>query len=400
VNRDYMSSSTWSKRALDLANDAGDAKTRVLALHRLGSAMLLDGDDRGESILREALALSLESHLPVEASGVYVSLSSIWLERHELNRAEPYLKESLAFADEYQLGGFLSPMLGWYALLEMYRGLWSAVEEPARSVLNRQHSSVVGRILSLTALGRLYARKGDERAAQVLDNALELAAPTRIVAYVSPVNAARAEDAWLKGDIDKVRIEARAGLELAMSKRHPWFAGELLWWLSAAGESVDIPEWVAPVFAMQIVGDAQGAHDEWKRRGFPYEAAMALLASDEEGGLRQALAAFEELGAEPAAKHARRRLRELGVRGIPRGPHESTRTNAGGLTRRETEIAQLISDGMRNSEIAQRLFLSPKTVDHHVSSILSKLGVKARAQVGRAAERLGIRKNGESGTKK
>jgi DNA-binding NarL/FixJ family response regulator len=116
--------------------------------------------------------------------------------------------------------------------------------------------------------------------------------------------------------------------------------------------------------------------------------------------VRDALNGFERLGAEPAAKHARRRLRELGVKSIPRGPHESTRSNAAGLTRREIEIAQLISDGLRNNEIAGRLFLSPKTVDHHVSSVLSKLGVGARAQVRAEVERRGLLKNGEKEKKK
>jgi DNA-binding NarL/FixJ family response regulator len=151
---------------------------------------------------------------------------------------------------------------------------------------------------------------------------------------------------------------------------------------------------------MQITGDWRGASLEWQRRGCPYESAIALLGSDDVDALRNALDEFERLGAEPAAKRARQALRERGVRGIPRGPHESTRSNAAGLTRREIEIAKLISDGMRNNEIAGQLFVSPKTVDHHVSSILAKLGVKVRAQVRHEAERRGLLKNGELDKKK
>ena len=282
----------------------------------------------------------------------------------------------------------------------MYQGRWTEVEEPAYNVLNREHVSVIGRILALTALGRLYARKGDSRAAKYLDDALALAEPTGAVMYLPPVRAARAEAAWLAGDLDGVRKEARADLELTLGKRHPWFAGELLSWLAITGETVDIPDWIAPVFGMQIAGDWQGATDEWKRRGCRYEAAQALLGSEDETPLRDALDTFESLGAEPAAKHVRRQLRELGIKGIPRGPHESTRSNSAGLTRREIEIVELLSEGLRNNEIAERLFLSPKTVDHHVSSVLSKLGVKARTQVRSEAERRGLLKNGEPKGKK
>jgi len=400
VEREYKDAIRWAQKALDLASSIGDVRTRILALHRLGSGILLGGDDRGELILQDALALALDARLPVEASGAYVALSSNWFERFEFHRAEPYLLESLTFADEHQLGGFLTPTLGWYALLKMYKGQWAEVEEPAYSVLHREYVSVIGRILALTALGRLYARKGDPRASKVLDDALELARPTRMVIYLPPVYAARAEAAWLAGDLDTVRKEAESGVELAISKRHSWFAGELLSWLELAGVQVDVPDWIAPAFAMQLDGDWQGAGEDWERRGCPYDAAHAFLASDDPGALRDALDAFERLGAEPAAKHARRRLRELGVKGIPRGPHESTRSNAAGLTRREIEIARLISDGLRNSEIAARLFVSPKTVDHHVSSVLSKLGLKVRSQVRGEAERWGLLKNGEPETKK
>jgi DNA-binding CsgD family transcriptional regulator len=329
-----------------------------------------------------------------------VGLAANLFDLYEFDRAEPYLTESITFADEHQLGGFLTPTLGWYALLKMQTGRWSEVEEPAYAVLNREHVSVVGRILALTALGRLYARKGNPRVWEFLDRALELAEPTRISIYLSPVNAARAEAAWLEGDQDRARKEARSGLDLAVAKHHPWLAGELLSWLAMLGETVDIPEWIAPAFAMQIDGDWQGAVEEWQRRGCPYDVARVQLGSDDPDALRDALDAFERLGAEPAAKHARRRLRELGVKNIPRGPHESTRSNSAGLTRREIEIVQLLSDGLRNSEIAERLFLSPKTVDHHVSAVLSKLGVKTRASVRNEAEQLGLLKNGEPKAKK
>jgi DNA-binding NarL/FixJ family response regulator len=76
----------------------------------------------------------------------------------------------------------------------------------------------------------------------------------------------------------------------------------------------------------------------------------------------------------------RKQLRIEGVKGVPRGARPSTQSNPYGLTRREAEVLELLSDGLRNSAIAKRLFVSPKTIDHHVSSILMKLGVPSRGE--------------------
>jgi DNA-binding NarL/FixJ family response regulator len=75
----------------------------------------------------------------------------------------------------------------------------------------------------------------------------------------------------------------------------------------------------------------------------------------------------------------------MGARGVPRGPRSSTKANAAGLTAREQEILQLVAEGLTNHDIARRLFLSDKTVGHHVSAILAKLGVPSRTQAARFA---------------
>jgi DNA-binding CsgD family transcriptional regulator len=110
--------------------------------------------------------------------------------------------------------------------------------------------------------------------------------------------------------------------------------------------------------------------------------------------MRQALDQLQGLGARPAARIVARRLRERGVRGLPRGPRPRTCQNPAGLTARELEVLVLLADGLRNAQIAQRLVVSEKTVDHHVSAVLRKLNVRSGGEASTEALRLGLLRQG------
>src|SRR5258708_11090432 len=156
--------------------------------------------------------------------------------------------------------------------------------------------------------------------------------------------------------------------------------GELAVWLWRV-KALDgqPPEDIAEPYALEICGDWRAAAGAWKSVGCPYEHASLLAWYGTEADQRQALASLEQLGARPAAQALRRQMRVQGVRRIPRGARTSTRGHPFGLTRREAEILALLAEGLRNATIARRLFVAPKTIEHHISAILAKLGVSSRA---------------------
>jgi DNA-binding CsgD family transcriptional regulator len=125
-------------------------------------------------------------------------------------------------------------------------------------------------------------------------------------------------------------------------------------------------------------GDWLAAATYWQQRGCPYERAQALVEGNVEG-VQTALDIFYTLDAAPAADRTRQHLRLMGLTRLPRGRRASTRAHPAGLTAREAELLPLLALGLSNPQIAARLFVSPKTVEHHVSAILGKLKVSRRA---------------------
>jgi DNA-binding CsgD family transcriptional regulator len=208
---------------------------------------------------------------------------------------------------------------------------------------------------------------------------------------IGRIAATRAEVAWYRGDLEGVAREAAIGLNIAADHPEPWLHGELSFWAHVADPAQTGSADFAEPYVLMIEGDWEGAAAAWQQLGAPYERALALSAGPQVA-LREALAILEQLGAGPLAAIVRQRLREMGARGIPRGPRASTRSNPAGLTSREVQVLRLLVRGHTNSELAQRLHISAKTIDHHVSSILEKLEVRSRTEAVAAAFGLGILK--------
>jgi DNA-binding CsgD family transcriptional regulator len=241
---------------------------------------------------------------------------------------------------------------------------------------------------ALSVLGLLRARRGDPDPWGPLDEALTLAGPE--LQRLEPVAVARVEAAWLSGDRDRVIAEADRVEPVARAANAGWVLGELAVWRRRAGApAVPCPEAAAP-FALELAGCHDEAAATWTALGCPYEAALARAGADDEDAQRQGLEELQALGATATAGLIARELRRRGATHVPRGPRPTTRENPARLTARELEVLELLADGLRNRDIAERLFVSTKTVAHHVAAIMSKLGVRSRGEAVAQALRDGL----------
>jgi DNA-binding CsgD family transcriptional regulator/tetratricopeptide (TPR) repeat protein len=381
LNRDTGSALDWAERAIEIAERYDDLEVIIGAENAAGSALMVSGQiDAGRARLEKSRTLAEEAGLSHQVSSALGNLGSAAGEMHQFRIARSYLQQEIAYCTERDLDMNRWYGEAWLAICLLHLDDWPAAAETASAVLAQPVAPAIGRMMALLALGRLRARRGDPDVWTVLDEARALSMPTGTLQRIGPVAAARAEAAWLAGRKRQVVEEVIAAYDLALHRQHSWFVGELAYWLHKAGALQTLPAASAKPYALQITGEWDRAAAAWSALGCPYEAARAQAESGNEAALREALRTFERLGASPAAAHAARTLRELGARGIPRGPRPSTRSNPGQLTARELEVLQLMVAGRRNAEIASELFLSPKTVEHHVSAILSKLDVSSRAE--------------------
>jgi DNA-binding CsgD family transcriptional regulator len=278
-------------------------------------------------------------------------------------------------------------MLAYRARMRFEQGDWNAASEDVEAVLRNPRTPAITRIPALRTLAHLRVRRGDPDASGPVQEARALAGPTPVLQRAGMLAIVCAEAAWLADDREGVIREIQPVYELTRQRRDPRMNGELATWLWRVGVLQDPPTDIAEPYATEISGDWRAAAGAWHALGCPYEYACLLAWHGTEADQRQALTILEQLGAAPAARSLRRQMRVRGVRRIPRGSRPSTQGHPLGLTRREAEILELLQDGLRSSSIAKRLFVSLKTVEHHVSAILAKLGVSSRAEAVALAHR-------------
>jgi DNA-binding CsgD family transcriptional regulator/tetratricopeptide (TPR) repeat protein len=371
-------------RGLDLPDVLSDAlNTRACVL-----AMM--EDPSWFEVMRTSIEIGREHGLQSQTGRGYANVHDLLARAYRFPEAVSWFREGMTYCNNHDIATYGSCLLAGQAAVELDLGHWSEAESMSRQVLAKPYLSPANAIPPHRTLGQLLGRRGDPDGLRYLDLAVESAEATGEAGWLGTTLPERAEIHWLRGDVDAALQDLRHAAPV-VEKMNGWRRGLVATWLQRLGQPVEIDLDALPEPArLSLAGQHDAAARAWESLLCPWEAALARFDAGTETSLRDALAEFETLGANAAVRICRRELRRLGVRSVPAGARASTREHPAGLTPRESEVLDLIVEGLRNEEIADRLVISVKTVDHHVSSVLGKLGVTSRGAAATEARKLGL----------
>jgi len=377
------------EEAAAVSEEIDSVELAWVVLMMRGCVHVVVGDDHhGLRFLAQAVA---EAEAMGNPRWVAIGLSMLGSgsgESRHYDAAIPALRsgveQGLATDEDYSVAYNRS----WMARIAFEQARWDDAVDYAtlvgKTTLQREG---IAYITAMSALGRVRVRRGDPGGLALLEEMTELAKDHELQHGWNAI-CGRAEHFWLAGDPGRGLDELEPAYHRALDTDSEWARGEIGFWMWRAGCIDGPPNRAAEPFALQMAGDWKAGAEAWQEIGCPYEAAMALADGPVEAKT-EALGILDRLGARPMGDRVRSRLRDLGVESIPRGPSKDTFSNPAGLTARQLEVLRLMADGLSNHQIAEQLYVSKKTVEHHVSAVYSKLGVSSRPKAIRAAVEVG-----------
>jgi len=377
-----------SRRAQELAGPSSLPEVLSYALNTEACAAATQGGNWATPMHR-ALEIAVSGGLQAEAGRAFGNLHTLYCRQRRFDEAERCFAEGVAYCDEHDIGAYSFCLRGERTDALEKLGRWEESAALSEELLTQSGASPVNRINPLTSLGKLRARQGAPGCWGCLDEAAAAADGTGEPRPILRVRLARAEAYWLEGQPGPAACEAELADDVS-ARCDAWDRGAAAAWLRRTGSGRPPRGNLAGPYRLLAAGDWEEAARRWAGLGCPYEAALALLDAPAEAALREALDILTGLGAFAAARLARQKMRRAGIRSVPSGPRTATRAHPLGLTRREHEVLDLICAGHTNAEIGAKLFISAKTVDHHVSAVLAKLGAPTRNAAAAHAARLGL----------
>ena len=374
-----------AREGLDLAEAAGCTAAVAYSLNTIGMLRIGFGYDGFAELVR-SIELAREHHLDDAAGRGYANLYQAAVDRFRFADYAWSFTEGLPFCQERDIGTFSACLHGSHATALLREGHLAEVIRLADNVL-RESISPINQLHVLIPLVAACLRLGDPRADALREHAWQLAEGTGERGWLLRVASVEAEAAWLTGG---PRVHERL-LNVATGRgdEDPWLRAELMVWLDRL-DWLDIPsrrgEAPPTPFALELDGEHDAAAQWWREAGCPFEEAMALTRAGGPGDLSNALDLVVGIGADRTAARLRKMMRDAGEASVPRGARPVTRANPHGLTPRQVEVLALLGEGLSNAAIAQRLYISERTVHHHVSAVLTKLGVSSRTDVHTVAQ--------------
>ncbi len=367
----------YGQKALSISGDS-ESRAHAHALNNIGAVWMMNSLPKGVAELEASYEMANRLGLPHDATRAGVNLAWGYLWYRDLERARRWTDIAVSVITNAEMRAFGSYAVTIDALIRSMKGDWDDAADRFREILAQQAILSTSRATATMALAKLMVRRGAPDAAALVADSTELARAAGEIQREAPAAEVVAEFAWLGGEVEEADLTAcEEVMHRTFAHGGAWNGGEVAMWLWLLGRLGSMPIDAPEPYQLLASGDWKAAAAWWAERGIPYDRAVALSLGDTEARL-EALDILDELDATPLASRIRSELVESGVKGVPRGPKRSTRENPLGLTARQGDVLHLLAEDLTNPEIADRLFISTRTVDHHVSAILARLGASDR----------------------
>jgi DNA-binding CsgD family transcriptional regulator/tetratricopeptide (TPR) repeat protein len=380
--------------AAALAAEAGRADLQSVALAYLGMLRAESGElAEGEADVRQALAMALRHRSDESAARIYTNLGELLYLRADWSVLRTFVEEGRRFCADRGLVKTTLLLDLQLHQLQIRAGEWDAAERGLRELAGhaRGNRSFTAKVDA--SLGRLLARRGADEAGETVQRAWQEARRQRHPITLLHAGLAVIEWSWLSGS--PAAVAEVAGVLLPRVTRSASWAlprGEVSRYLARAGIAMEPFDECPDPYGAGLRGDWRAAAEAAGRVGEPYERALELGFSGDPDAMVRGWEALDGMGAAAPARMVREALRARGRTRLPR--RRATQRNAPAgltlltqnvLTQRQLDVLDLLGEGATNAEIAGRLDLSVRTIDHHVSAILSRLGARSRREAVTAA---------------
>ncbi len=378
----------YGKKAIDLAKKIDDEEIYCHALNNIG-AVKFNYDRNGGKELYQSLEIALNNKFHEHVARAYTNIASISINHRLYDKGIDALTKGIDYCAERDLDSWHYYMLSWKARYHFETGEWKEAESICEKLLGNPNHPPIVRVTALAIMGSLLIRKGKLKDFSLLNEAKEIALSTKELQRIIPVTLVFLEYAWMNKNIEIAKELTEASLQALEKNFVQYHFSELAYWMDLNKMKYDHSKPFSQIFEADLKNNWKLAAQNWSELNCPFEQALALFRGDEKA-VKETFVILDQLGAKGTIEFLKSELRAKGHKSIPRGPRESTKNNPAYLTQRQIDVLNLLREELSNAEIAERLFISAKTVDHHISAILSKLNVHSRSKAVEEAEKLGV----------
>jgi len=371
----------WGEKAMAIAKELNDEETLCHALSNVGAmkSKIPDYHLEGIELVQQSLQMAYKNSFHDHVARAYCNLAGTSYTMKTFSMAAKFLDEGIDYCEERDLNAYMFYLQSWKARLYLETGNWKQAYEAAEMLCKNENHNHAVRISALSVYAKVKLRRGEPEALALLLEAKTMAFETMELQRMIPVMIGLLEYEWLHGKKVIVPEEIEQMIELISIAGGIFYNYEFAFWLLKArkqelpmSQNLDCYDVSSPTKAIQAAA-------YWQRTGCPYMRAITLFEGMDDNK-RNAITVVHELGATAVYEKMKQEMRISGIKKIPRGIRQSTRKNPALLTSREMDVLELLKEGLQNKEIASKLFISFKTVDNHITSLLFKLEVNSRSK--------------------